>query len=132
MGPDCAMTARMTQPMGMGGPPPVPPAPRPKRHRAWRFAGATTLALVGAAVIAGHRVTYTHPFRDLGELVPGDQIIVSTADGAFTYAVTETFVVDPSAVWIADQQPGRILTLFTCHPPGSEAFRFVVRSQLLY
>jgi sortase A len=86
----------------------------------------------GNTVIAGHRVTYSHPFRDLAELIPGDQIIVTTSDGTFTYAVTESFVVDPSAVWIADQQPGRTLTLFTCHPPGSEAFRYVVRGELVY
>jgi sortase A len=85
----------------------------------------------GNTVIAGHRVTYSHPFRDLGVLVPGDQIIVSTSDGSFTYAVTESFVVDPSAVWIADQKPGRTLTLFTCHPPGSEAYRLVVRAELV-
>lgn len=85
----------------------------------------------GNTVIAGHRVTYNHQFRDLGRLVSGDQIIVSTSDGAFTYSVTESFVVDPSATWIADQQPGRTLTLFTCHPPGSEAFRLVIRGELV-
>ena len=86
----------------------------------------------GNTVIAGHRVTYGHPFRDLDELVAGDQIIVSTEDGTFTYAVTRTWVVDPSAVWVADQQAGRTLTLFTCHPPGSEAFRYIVRAELVY
>ncbi|MSO79523.1 MAG: class E sortase, partial [Acidimicrobiia bacterium] len=86
----------------------------------------------GNTVIAGHQVTYGHPFRELGQLVPGDQIIVSTSDGTFNYAVTETFVVDPSAVWIADQESVRTLTLFTCHPPGSEAFRYVVRAELVY
>lgn len=86
----------------------------------------------GNTVIAGHRVTYGHQFRDLGRLVPGDHVIVSTIEGVFTYSVTESWVVDPSEVWIADQQPGRTLTLFTCHPPGSEAFRLVVRGELVY
>ena len=86
----------------------------------------------GNTVIAGHRVTYGHQFRELARLVPGDQIIVTTSGGAFTYAVTQSWVVDPSEVWIADQQPGRTLTLFTCHPPGSEAYRYVVRGELQY
>jgi sortase A len=48
----------------------------------------------------------------------------------FTYHVTEMFVVNPDAMWITDQKPGRTLTIFTCHPIGSSAQRLVVRANL--
>ena len=85
----------------------------------------------GNAVIAGHRSSHSAPFHDLGELHPGDPIVLSDAAGRqFTYTVTETFVVKPDAMWIADQTPGHTLTLFTCHPIGSAAERLVVRATL--
>ncbi|MBV8160606.1 MAG: class E sortase, partial [Acidimicrobiia bacterium] len=29
----------------------------------------------GNAVVAGHRVTHTHPFLDIDQLQPGDQVV---------------------------------------------------------
>jgi sortase A len=86
----------------------------------------------GNAVVAGHRASHSAPFHDLGELRTGDWIVLVDAAGRpFTYAVTDMFVVDPSAMWITRQAPGRTLTLFTCHPIGSAAQRLVVRATLL-
>jgi sortase (surface protein transpeptidase) len=34
-------------------------------------------------------------------------------------------------VWIVDQHPGRTVTLFACHPPGSAEFRYVVFGELV-
>jgi sortase A len=86
----------------------------------------------GNTVIAGHRNSHSSPFHDLGNLRPGDTIILLDAGGrAFTYSVTETFVVHPDAVWITEQPPGHMITLFTCHPIGSAAQRLVVRGTLV-
>ena len=80
----------------------------------------------GNSVFAGHRTTNSRPFRNIDQLVAGDTILFRTDQGAFTYRVTETTVVPWDGVWIVDQHPGRTLTLFACHPPGSAAFRYVV------
>ncbi len=84
----------------------------------------------GNVVFAGHRVSHTHPLRRIDELVTGDAIIVGDSTGTFTYRVTGSEVVTPDRVDIVDQHPGRTITLFACHPPGSAESRYVVRGQL--
>lgn len=86
----------------------------------------------GNAVFAGHRVTHSHPFRDLDLLQPGDSIIFAMNDGGvYEYAVTEQLVVSPKDLWIVDQAPGHTLTLFACHPKGSARQRIVIRAELV-
>ncbi len=85
----------------------------------------------GNTVIAGHRVTNSRPFRDIDQLAPGDEMVVRTETGEHTYVVEGTEIVDPSALRIVDQRPGRRLTLFACHPPGSAAQRIVVHGELV-
>jgi sortase A len=85
----------------------------------------------GNVVLAGHRSTHTSPFLRVAELAPGDEIILADASGTYTYHVTGTEVVANTALWIKDQHPGRDLTIFTCHPIGSSAQRFVVHAQLM-
>lgn len=85
----------------------------------------------GNSVIAGHRVTHSHPFRRIDELGAGDHIIVRTPKGVFTYTYEKSLVVEPSETWIAVQEPGHTLTLFACHPPGSARYRYVVRATLV-
>ncbi len=94
--------------------------------------GTATPGSEGNAVIAGHRNSHSAPFHDLGNLAPRDAIVLVDAYGrTFTYAVTEMFVVAPDAMWITEQASGHTLTLFTCHPIGSDAQRLVVRATLL-
>ena len=84
----------------------------------------------GNVVVAGHRVTHSHPDLDLDLLAPGDEISFTLPDGSnHTYRMTEQLIVDPSEVWIVDQAPGRTLTLFACHPKGSARQRIVVRGE---
>jgi sortase A len=86
---------------------------------------------LGNVVVAGHRTTYTRPFGALDRLRPGDQVVYRTAAGEFTYAVTGTEVVEPSALDIADQTAAYTATLFACHPPGSARFRIVVKMAMV-
>ena len=86
---------------------------------------------LGNVVVAGHRTTYTRPFRDLDRLEVGDRVIFRTDRGEFTYRVTGTDVVLPEEVHIADQTSAYTATLFACHPPGSAAYRIVTRLQLV-
>jgi sortase A len=85
----------------------------------------------GNSVFAGHRATNSRPFRNIDQLEVGDSVIFRTGQGTFTYRVTGTEVVDWDAIWIVDQHPGRTLTFFACHPPGSAAYRYVVYGELV-
>jgi sortase A len=85
----------------------------------------------GNLVLAGHRSTNTSPFLRVGELAPGDEIVLADDSGTYTYHVTGLQVVPNTALWIVDQKPGRTLTIFTCHPIGSAAQRLVVRAELV-
>jgi sortase A len=93
--------------------------------------GTASAGGYGNMVLAGHRVTHTHPFRNIDQLAPGDPIFVSDATGIYTYKVTSTEVVTPDQLWIVDQKPGYAITLFACHPPGSATYRFVVHGTLV-
>ena len=86
---------------------------------------------LGNVVVAGHRTTWSSPFRQLDLLEVGDEIRFSVAGRVAVYRVTETLVVEPEDVWIAQQGSGRIVTLFACHPLGSAAQRIVVRGELV-
>lgn len=93
--------------------------------------GTASAGGYGNMVLAGHRVSHTHPFRYLDQLAPGDPIFVRDATGTYTYKVTSTEVVTPESLWIVDQKPGHDITLFACHPPGSATYRFVVHGMLV-
>jgi sortase A len=86
---------------------------------------------VGNVVIAGHRVTHSRPFRHLDDLVVGDPVIFTLADGSsFTYEVVGSEIVTPDSTWIVNQTRAYTATLFACHPPGSAQERFVVHLKL--
>lgn len=85
----------------------------------------------GNNVVAGHRVTHTHPFFDIDLLQPGDQVIFTTAAGRFVYAVTQSFVVTPDASWIANPTSEPTMTLFACHPKHQKSHRYVVVGHLI-
>lgn len=80
----------------------------------------------GNVVIAGHRVSKDKPFLYINELVPGDDVILTTAEGRFVYKVTGTEIVYPDALWIVDQTAEYTATLFACHPLHSTKQRIVV------
>jgi sortase A len=89
---------------------------------------------LGNAALAGHRTTYGAPFGELDELVPGDPIEVITPAGRFTYAVTETIIVEPSeyAAVVPTVDPTKAtLVLTTCHPEYTSDQRMVVRAALV-
>lgn len=84
----------------------------------------------GNVSIAGHRTTYGAPFGDIDALEGGDEIIVTTPDGVFTYVVAEQHVVDPSDVSVVEHTDDARLTLTTCHPRYSARERLIVVAHL--
>ena len=80
----------------------------------------------GNVVVAAHRTSHNAEFRNLDQLSPGDEVVFNTAEGAHTYRVNRTEIVNPDAVWIVNPTETPTATLFACHPPGSVAQRIVV------
>lgn len=84
----------------------------------------------GNAVVAGHRTSHGRVFRDIDDLVPGDEVIFTTLEGRFRYLVTGTTIVMPDALYIVEQTEAHTATLFACHPPGSTRQRIVLHLAL--
>jgi sortase A len=104
----------------------------------------------GNAAFAGHRTTYGAPFHRVDELEPGDEILVETPQGEFTYEVMARgdlwddmdiadrsdpdsghFIIEPDDSWILDDYDDDRITLMACHPKYSAAQRIVVVGELV-
>lgn len=99
-------------------------------HGPSHWPGTAMPGEVGNAVFAGHRVTHSRPFRNIDQLVPGDEVIFNVNNTRSVYVVTGSEVVTPKALHIVNPTPTPTATLFACHPPGSARFRYVVRLAL--
>lgn len=70
---------------------------------------------VGNFAVAGHRVSdFTDAFINLYKVKVGDEVIVTTKDGRFTYQVDNSFIVDPDQVEVLDDADYEKITLITC------------------
>lgn len=85
----------------------------------------------GNVVFMGHRVTHSHPFRRIHELVPGDEILFDIGGVKSRYVVTGHEIVTPNRLDIVNPTADPIVTIFACHPPGSARQRYVVRGALV-
>lgn len=95
----------------------------------------------GNSAIAGHRTTYGAPFHDLHLLDPGDEIVVTTIQGEFTYRVMAHnddegntvghFIVSPQDTWVLEDRGDNRLTLTACHPIRSARQRIIVTAELV-
>ena len=84
----------------------------------------------GNSGIAGHRTTHGAPFNALAELVPGDQVVLTTLQGTFRYRVTRSLVVAPDDIAVLRPTATPQLTLTTCNPKYSATERLVVEARL--
>ena len=85
----------------------------------------------GNAVFAGHRVTHTHPFLHIDQLVNGDLVYFTVQGVRTTYVVTGHEIVKPTELRITDQTATPTATLFGCHPPHFATYRYVVHLALV-
>lgn len=93
---------------------------------------------VGNFVVSGHRTTYGAPFNRVDELQQGDAIVVETRDRWYTYRVTTTEIVAPTAIEVTYPVPKRRdekptiarITLTSCHPKYSARQRIIVYGHL--
>jgi sortase A len=91
------------------------------------YIGTAMPGQAGNVAIAGHRTTYGAPFNNLGSLVSGDTIDLTTDSGqTFEYVVSQSPVaVAPSDVKILNSFGDNRLTLTTCNPRYSATQRLV-------
>lgn len=93
---------------------------------------------VGNFVVSGHRTTYGAPFNRVNELRPGDAIVIETRDSWYTYRVTSTEIVRPTAIEVTYPVPKQqgakptkaLITLTSCHPKYSARQRIIVYGEL--
>lgn len=80
-----------------------------------RFPESAMPGEVGNFAVAGHRVSdFTDAFINLYKVKPGDNVIVTTKDGKYTYEVEESFIVDPEQVEVLENADYEKITLITC------------------
>ncbi|WP_455353552.1 class E sortase [Streptomyces sp. SYSU K217416] len=98
----------------------------------------------GNFAVAGHRNTHGEPFRYINRLRAGDEVRVETRVGRFTYVVDRTLAQTtardtgviapvPRSVVKPEYGYGRLgyyITLTTCTPEFSSAYRLVVWGKL--
>ena len=91
----------------------------------------------GEAGILGHRTTYSGLFRNIGDLVPGDQVIIEdlTLKKKYVYEVTSN---GDDIRWDYQSNPIRFsmegqprLLLVTCYPPGEKEAAYIVHCKLV-
>lgn len=85
----------------------------------------------GTVAIAGHRTTYSAPFRNIDDLEKGNRIIVEMPYGRFTYRVERTRIVTPDSLWVLRRVRYDRLILSACHPLYSAAKRIIVFARLV-
>lgn len=102
------------------------------------YPGTQLPGQIGNFVVSGHRTTYGAPFNRIDELKQGDAIVVETRDTWYTYRVSRTEIVPPSAVDVTYPVPHKRdekatiarITLTSCHPKYSARQRIIVFGQL--
>ncbi|MEV3992795.1 class E sortase [Streptomyces sp. NPDC049837] len=104
---------------------------------AGHYPGTAQPGQAGNFALAGHRNTHGEPFRHINRLRKGDEIIVETRDGVFTYVVDRTLARtsprDTAAIAPVPKgysEPGYYVTLTTCTPEYSSAYRLIVWGEL--
>lgn len=82
-------------------------------------------------VFSGHRETV---FGQIGDLKIGDQLIVQTSAGTFTYEVSGTRIVHADDKTVIVPTDHAVLTMTTCYPfntPGYFPDRYIVSADLI-
>lgn len=88
---------------------------------------------VGNCALAGHRsYTFGEYFNRLDEVEVGDEIQITRGKETYTYKVYESFLVEPTEVWVTEPiVDKKIVTLITCHPVVKATHRLIVRGELV-
>lgn len=95
------------------------------------FMGSLMPGEGGNVVLAGHRETVFWP---LEQIEIGDEVIVETSYGIYTYEVEEIYITEPSDVTPTTPTNEERLTFYTCYPfikYGPTPERFIVVAKFI-
>jgi sortase A len=84
----------------------------------------------GNLVLAAHNDVFGEIFRDLDQLQPGDEIVIHAIDRSYRYVITETRIVEPTAVDVMDPTSEPTVTLISCYPYLVDTQRIAVFATL--
>lgn len=84
----------------------------------------------GNMALSAHDDIKGEIFKRIGELSPGDTILVYTPHAVYKYVVTGQKTVDPSDVAVLDPTRTPTLTLVTCSPYWVDSYRLIVQAAL--
>ncbi|MDO4799885.1 MAG: class D sortase [Bacillota bacterium] len=92
--------------------------------------GTATVGEIGNCGIAGHRGRrYATYFYRLGEIEPGDEIVVEYQGKTYEYVVYKSHIVGPEDSYVlAQSKSQKVLTIVTCDPPGTWTHRLIVHA----
>lgn len=86
----------------------------------------------GNFAVAGHRsYTYNKYFNRLNEMKIGDDIIVTSLEGKFTYKVANIRIVEPEEVSVLSATDRSTITLVTCTPVRVATHRLIIKGTLI-
>ena len=93
--------------------------------------GNTSFPGSGSTIgIAGHRTTFSAPFRHIDNLATGDEITLKMPYGTFVYRVRAHRIVKSNDWSIIKEVGHEQLVLSACHPLYSASHRWVVFADL--
>jgi sortase A len=95
------------------------------------FVGSALPGEEDNCVLSAHRDTF---FAELGRLEIGDQLIVETSTGTYTYEIAGIRIVDKDDRTVIVPTERAVLTLTTCYPfryVGSAPDRYIVSADLV-
>jgi sortase A len=84
----------------------------------------------GNMVLSAHDDIFGEIFRDLDRLKTGDVVVLYTNQRQYTYVITATRTVEPTAVEVMDPTPNATVTLISCYPYLVDNQRIVISAVL--
>jgi sortase A len=84
----------------------------------------------GNVVLSAHNDVFGELFRYLDQLQKGDEIIIYTANHAYTYIITDTKIVSPTEVEVMAPTTNPTATLISCYPYMIDNKRIVVQASI--
>ena len=84
----------------------------------------------GNIILSAHNDIYGEIFRNLDKLKRGDKVIIFSNQRAYTYIVTNSQIVEPTAVEFMAPTKEPTVTLISCYPYMKDTKRIVVTAKL--
>jgi sortase A len=92
--------------------------------------GTSNPGQTGNVVFSAHNDVYGELFRNLDQLLPGDEVTVFTQQRQYVYVVERTVIVEPTAVEVMASTGSPTVTLISCYPYLIDSQRIVVFARL--